>query len=399
MTFNVAADAYDRFMGRYSALLSPQLADLAGVAVGQRVLDVGCGPGALTAELVGRLGADAVAAVDPSEPFVAAARARFPGRRRSTSRGRGAPLRRRRLRRGARPARRPLHGRPGRGASREMRRVTRPGGIVAACVWDHAGGRGPLSPFWRAALEPRSRGGRRVAARGRPTRPPRRAVRRGRTPRRSRLVELCADLEHPSFEEWWEPYTGGVGPAGAYVAAPATAEQRERLRERCRELLAGRAVHDLGVAWAARGHRVAPTLSAPSHGEGSDRWRRPGATACATGSTSSSARGTIALILGLFAVSVLIILLIAIAVVGRGRRRRERRFLELVWMGLLRTLDPGTMGGDEGVAGVPRRDARRDPRRDLRHQRADRHHQHRHPGPPRRASQGPLAGDRVRTTP
>ncbi len=79
MSFDVAAEAYDRFMGRYSLLLSPQLADLAGVRDGQRVLDVGCGPGALTAELVTRLGAAAVAAVDPSQPFVAAARARNPG--------------------------------------------------------------------------------------------------------------------------------------------------------------------------------------------------------------------------------------------------------------------------------------------------------------------------------
>jgi len=79
MAFEVAAQAYDRFMGRYSQQLSPQLADLAGVRAGQRVLDVGCGPGALTAELVDRVGEDAVFAVDPSESFVAAARDRFPG--------------------------------------------------------------------------------------------------------------------------------------------------------------------------------------------------------------------------------------------------------------------------------------------------------------------------------
>ena len=79
MSFDVAADAYDRFMGRYSRLLAPQMADLAGVRSGQRALDVGCGPGALTAELVARLGAVAVAAVDPSQSFVAAARARNPG--------------------------------------------------------------------------------------------------------------------------------------------------------------------------------------------------------------------------------------------------------------------------------------------------------------------------------
>src|SRR3954470_3617898 len=79
MTFEVAAEAYDRFMGRYSTQLSFQLADLGEVRRGQRVLDVGCGPGALTAELVERVGADNVAAVDPSEAFAAAARARYPG--------------------------------------------------------------------------------------------------------------------------------------------------------------------------------------------------------------------------------------------------------------------------------------------------------------------------------
>ena len=56
-----------------------RLADFGGVHAGQAVLDVGCGPGALTVELVRRLGPDAVAAVDPSEPFIAAARERHPG--------------------------------------------------------------------------------------------------------------------------------------------------------------------------------------------------------------------------------------------------------------------------------------------------------------------------------
>ena len=79
MSFDVAAESYDRFMGRFSTQLAAPFADFAGVSSGQRVLDVGCGPGALTTELVERLGVDAVTAIDPSESFVAAARERHPG--------------------------------------------------------------------------------------------------------------------------------------------------------------------------------------------------------------------------------------------------------------------------------------------------------------------------------
>ena len=79
MSFFSGADAYDRFMGRYAVHLAPIFADFAGIPTGQRVLDVGCGPGALTTELVRRLGPETVSAVDPSEPFVAAAHERHPG--------------------------------------------------------------------------------------------------------------------------------------------------------------------------------------------------------------------------------------------------------------------------------------------------------------------------------
>src|SRR5579871_4416570 len=77
--FTVAAEAYDRFMGRYSVPLAPLFCEFAEIAAGQRALDVGCGPGALTAELAERLGPASVCAVEPSEPFVAAARERHPG--------------------------------------------------------------------------------------------------------------------------------------------------------------------------------------------------------------------------------------------------------------------------------------------------------------------------------
>jgi len=79
MSFEVAAEAYDRFMGRYSIPLGPRLAAFAGVARGQRIIDVGCGPGALATELVRLVDAAGVTAVDPSEPFVGAVRERLPG--------------------------------------------------------------------------------------------------------------------------------------------------------------------------------------------------------------------------------------------------------------------------------------------------------------------------------
>ena len=142
MSFDVAADAYDRFMGRYSAQLAPGLADLGGVQAGQTVLDVGCGPGALTAELVRRLGPDAVAAVDPSESFVAAARARHPGVDVRLSAAEDLPYPDGTF--DAAFAQLVVHFMtdPVAGLA-EMARVTRADGVVAACVWDLAGGRAP----------------------------------------------------------------------------------------------------------------------------------------------------------------------------------------------------------------------------------------------------------------
>ncbi|HZG49943.1 MAG TPA: class I SAM-dependent methyltransferase, partial [Thermoleophilaceae bacterium] len=78
-TFRAPAEAYDRHVGRYAPQLASALIDFAGVEPGMRALDVGCGPGALTAALAGRLGTENVRAADPSEPFVEACRARLPG--------------------------------------------------------------------------------------------------------------------------------------------------------------------------------------------------------------------------------------------------------------------------------------------------------------------------------
>ena len=184
--------------------------------------------------LVDRLGADHVAAVDPSEPFVDAVRTRLPGVDVRLAPAEELPFADASY--DVALAQLVVHfmADPVAGL-REMGRVTRAGGVVAACVWDHAGDRGPLSTFWTAVrdLDPAARG--RVRALRVAGGPPRRAGPRGR-PGGHRGVELTVDVEFESLEDWWTPYTLGVGPAGAYVAG-LDEPQRDALRDRCAELL------------------------------------------------------------------------------------------------------------------------------------------------------------------
>ena len=250
MSFTVAADAYDRFMGRYSAPLAPVFAEFAGVADGYRVLDVGCGPGALTAELVRRVGAGSVTAVDPSQPFVAALQARHPDVEVHRAGAEDLPFEDGAF--DAALAQLVVHfmAAPVVGL-RTMARVTRDGGLVAACVWDHAAGGGPLSGFWEAAhevdpsIEDESKlAGAREGHLG--------ELFREAGLRRVEEGSLSVAVKHPTFEEWWEPYTLGVGPAGAFVAG-LQAETRAELRERCRELLPAAPFVVSARAWVARG--------------------------------------------------------------------------------------------------------------------------------------------------
>jgi SAM-dependent methyltransferase len=250
VSFAVTADAYDRFMGRYSDRLAPQVADRAAVRHGQRAIDVGCGPGALTRVLVDRLDAANVCAADPSRSFVAAIRERLPGVDVRLAAAEQLPWPDRTF--DAAVAQLVVHFMPDPVAGlREMARVVRPGGVVVACVWDHAGDQGPLSVFWRAAreLDPGVADESRLAG-----------AREGHLAQLFveaglRSVEetaLVATVLHPSFDEWWEPFTLGVGPAGAHVAA-LDADRRAELRERCRGLLPAAAFEVRARAWTARG--------------------------------------------------------------------------------------------------------------------------------------------------
>ena len=218
--FQVAAGAYDRHVGRYGPQLARALIAVAGVQPGQRALDVGCGPGALTGELAAVLGARAVGAVDPSEPFVRACGERHPGV--DVRRGMAEHL--------------PVADdavdavlsqlvvnfcSDADAALAEMRRVTRAGGTVAGCVWDAAEGMELLRAFWDAAREVEPEAG---AAQDEGV-----VMRYCRQDelnalwRRAGLQnvaggELVVEAAYDDFDDLWAPLTAGVGPSGAFAS-------------------------------------------------------------------------------------------------------------------------------------------------------------------------------------
>jgi SAM-dependent methyltransferase len=236
-TFQIAAEAYDRFMGRYGPALAAALIQAAGVAAGQRALDVGCGPGALTRALADALGPDRVAAVDPSPPFVEACRQRVPGADIRLGAAESLPFDDDAF--DAVLSQLVVNFMTDAAAGvREMHRVARPGAVVASAVWDYAGEMALLRSFWDSATAVDPEG---AAARDEGT------VMRFAQPqelgglwREAGLEdvttgELRVRADYESFDGLWAPLERGVGPAGAYVASldpPRRAALRDELRRR-----------------------------------------------------------------------------------------------------------------------------------------------------------------------
>ena len=234
--FETSADAYDRHIGRYGPELARALIAAAGVEDGETALDVGCGPGALTTELVRVLGAENVAAVDPSASFAEACAARLPGVRVEVGAAEELPFEDAGVDFALAQLVVNFMSDPVAGVE-EMRRVTRPGGTVAAAVWDYAGEMTLLRRFWdaAAALDPAAA----ELDEGR--------VMRFATPDELGELWTWAGLDevevsavdvsagYTGFEDLWEPLESGVGPSGAYVAslpAKARAAFKEELRTR-----------------------------------------------------------------------------------------------------------------------------------------------------------------------
>lgn len=252
------SDAYEQFMGRWSRQLAPLLVKFAGVKAGESVLDVGSGTGALAFAIAEAVPSTRVTGVDPSSAYVKYAQTRTAGDRVRFQVGDAQALD---MADGTfdkvlsllvmnfipDPAT----------ALREMRRVTGRGGVVAAAVWDYGDGMQMLRVFWDEAVVLDAA----IAARDERHMP---LCRRGELAALWRAgglehVEeqpIAIQLSFTSFDDYWRPFLGGQGPAGAYAASlpePRRAALETRLRRR---LLGSRDDGPITLqarAWAVKG--------------------------------------------------------------------------------------------------------------------------------------------------
>jgi SAM-dependent methyltransferase len=255
-TFRASADAYDRHIGRYTPRLAAALIDFAAIEPGMRALDVGCGPGALTTALAERLGAANASGADPSKPFAEACRARLPEVEVVVAAAESLPF-----------ADDVFDAalsqlvvnfmRDAESGVGEMVRVTRPGGVVASCVWDYGGEMTLLRAFWDAAREVDPE---RAAAADEGT-----VMRwcgedelaelwRSAGLRHVRFGPLVARASYADFEDLWAPLLTGVAPSGAFCRS-LDEDRRSALHDALRRHLGvGDAPFELTArAWAVAG--------------------------------------------------------------------------------------------------------------------------------------------------
>jgi SAM-dependent methyltransferase len=251
--FDVSDSAYDNFMGRYSVRLAPAFAEFAGVQAGQHVLDVGAGTGALTAEL-SRRGAR-TAALDPSPSFVASLERRFPDVDIQAGPAEDLPWPDESF--DAALAQLVLTFMSDAPAGiEEMRRVVRPGGVVAACMWDLEGMEmlAAVNRTQRAFPGDGETPERRTTYRSRESIEGL-FVRDGLTDVRTELLDVHA--EYSGFDEFWSALADGAGPAGAWMKSLDEEQRGEAREEMYRQLDSPAGGFGLtGRAWATRATRA-----------------------------------------------------------------------------------------------------------------------------------------------
>ena len=258
MSFSVPPEAYDRYMGRYSRRLAPLLTDFADVRQGHQVLDVGCGPGALTAHLAARVGAGRVAAAEPSPGFARACVERVPGADVRIAPSETLPW--------ANDTFDVVVSQlvlsfvaDADAAVDEMRRVAVPGGTIAACTWDYAGQMQMLTTFWNAAaaIDPDAPDEERTMPYIDPD------SLRGLWHRAALsdidTTALVVEVTYADFDDYWTPFLTGAGVGGQYCVS-LDARRRDALREECFRAL-GRLAGSFSMtarSWAVRGRVTRP---------------------------------------------------------------------------------------------------------------------------------------------
>lgn len=252
------ADAYEAYVGRWSRLVAPRFLAWLAVPDGRRWLDVGCGTGSLSQAILAACAPAEVCGVDPSLPFVAHATTQLTDPRASFRKGDAQHL--------------PVdHGSfdavvsglvlnfvPDQPAAlREMRRATRPGGVVGAYVWDYADGMQLMAHFWAAAVEEAPEAGAlREGLRFATCRPdPLRELFLDAGLVDVAVEEIVVPTVFADFDDYWSPFLGGQGPAPAYAMSLGS-EDRAALRERLRARLPAEddgSIRLTARAWAVRG--------------------------------------------------------------------------------------------------------------------------------------------------
>lgn len=235
-----ASAGYERFMGRWSRLLAPGYIAFAGVKNGDRVLDVGTGTGSLASAVEASVSSSEIVGVDPSEGFVSYAKKNAKSDRTHFEIGDAQALKFKDASFDSTMALLVMNFVPDHNkAINEMRRVTRPRGVVSACVWDYNEGMQMLRFFWDEAvaldpaIEPKDERHMKLSREGQ----------LGELWKKAGLINveerpLVIDQAYASFNDYWGSFEKGAGPGGAYVVS-LPQERRQRLEDRMRKRLLG----------------------------------------------------------------------------------------------------------------------------------------------------------------